>query len=120
MVNKSAESEAVENRIRPRLLSREEASAYVGLSPNAFEREVAAGTFPAPVQLAQVRRRLWDIKAIDASIDHAMGIQNKHADWERRKREWREERARKRPWEEREQREREERARMRQQRKEQG
>src|SRR5687767_9438758 len=103
-------SAVTEPKIKPRLLSCEQAAHYVGLSPNAFEQEVAAGTFPAPVELARVRRRLWDIKAIDAAIDKAMGLMIREDDRERRKREWLEEQARRpsanRPWLERERRER--------------
>jgi hypothetical protein len=67
------------------------------LSPTAFDEEVAAGTFPQHFPRARVRRRLWDIKAIDVAIDKAMGLQSKHADWERRKREWQEQQVRRRP-----------------------
>jgi predicted DNA-binding transcriptional regulator AlpA len=100
------------SKITRRLLSREQAAFYVGLSPNAFEQEVAAGTFPAPAQLGRVRRRLWDLKAIDAVLDKAMGIHPKAGDRERREREWSEEKSKpsaNRPWLERERREREER-----------
>ncbi len=101
------------SKITRRLLSREQAAAYVGLSPNAFEHEVAAGTFPAPARLGRVRRRLWDLEAIDAVLDKAMDIQSKADDRERREREWPEEESRKpsanRPWLDRERREREER-----------
>jgi hypothetical protein len=55
-------------RIAPRLLSRERVAAYVGLSPNAFEAEVAAGTFPGPFPLRRARRLLRDIRALDAAI----------------------------------------------------
>jgi predicted DNA-binding transcriptional regulator AlpA len=99
--------------LRPRLLSREEAAHYVGLSPNAFEQEVAAGTFPKAYPLAAVRRRLWDIRAIDAALDHLLGPRSN--DWEARKRAWQEQRP-KRSWTEREAREREERQRLRSER----
>ena len=101
--------------LRPRLLSRPQAAHYVGLSPNAFDREVAAGTFPKACALKGIRRRLWDVRAIDAAIDRLVALQSN--DREERKRRWREEQARRpsanRPWLERERREKEERSKPR-------
>ena len=57
------------NGVTPRLLSREAAARYVGLSSGAFAAEVAAGTFPAPFLLKRTRRRLWDVRALDAALD---------------------------------------------------
>jgi predicted DNA-binding transcriptional regulator AlpA len=74
---------------RPRLVDRKEAAAYVGLSPNAFDREVKAGTFPAPFPLTRIRRRLWDVRALDAAVDRVMGVAAKTNDREARKAAWR-------------------------------
>jgi predicted DNA-binding transcriptional regulator AlpA len=71
-----------------RLLARCEAAAYVGLSPTAFDAEVNAGTFPAPFPLKQTRRNLWDVKALDATLDRAAGLQGANDDREARKRAW--------------------------------
>lgn len=57
----------------PRLLGRKMAAAYVGLSPNSFDAEVARGTFPAPVKVA-CRRKLWDRVALDRRLDQLSGI----------------------------------------------
>ncbi len=76
----------------PRLLDRKGAALYVGLSPNAFDREVKAGTFPAPFPLTRIRRRLWDVKALDAAVDRAMGVKAKDDNWEASKRAWQERR----------------------------
>jgi predicted DNA-binding transcriptional regulator AlpA len=73
----------------PRLLDREDAASYVGLSPNAFDQEVRAGTFPAPFPLTKIRRRLWDVKALDDALDRARGIAGKQNDREARKAAWR-------------------------------
>lgn len=78
--------------IPPRLLSREEAAAYVGLSPTTFDLEVAAGTFPGPFPLTSARRRLWDIRALDAAIDRKSGINAGANDREARKRAFQERR----------------------------
>ena len=50
----------------PRLLSREQAAAYVGLSVNALERRIGA-PFPAPVRIGG--RKLYDRDALDLAID---------------------------------------------------
>jgi predicted DNA-binding transcriptional regulator AlpA len=73
----------------PRLLSRDAAAEYCGLSPNAFEQEVAAGTFPEPFKLAKVRRQLWDMRALDAAIDKKMTVEIHVNDWNARKQGWR-------------------------------
>lgn len=52
-----------------RLMSRDQAAAYVGISPTQFDEEVAAGTFPGPFPLARTRRVLWDRVALDRAID---------------------------------------------------
>jgi hypothetical protein len=77
----------------PRLLSREEAAAYVGLSPNSFDIEVRAGTFAGPVRLKRVDRRLWDRKALDLALDAKLpavadlgadGFESRRQRWNRR------------------------------------
>lgn len=54
-------------------LNREEAAAYVGLSPNSFDELMRAGVFPKPVDLAGLKRRVWDVKALDAAFDRRLG-----------------------------------------------
>ena len=76
----------------PRLLDRDQAAAYAGLSPNAFDAEVSAGTFPAPFPLGRVRRNLWDKRALDAVMDRASGLAGGAHDWQERKRRWQEQR----------------------------
>lgn len=58
----------------PRLLTRDQAATYMGMSANSFEREVEAGRFPGPVKLSRVRLRLWDRAALDRTLDRASGI----------------------------------------------
>jgi predicted DNA-binding transcriptional regulator AlpA len=72
----------------PRLLSRKEAALYVGLSPGAFDAEVAAGTFPTAFQLKRTRRLLWDIRALDATMDKAAGLSGAANDIDARDRVW--------------------------------
>lgn len=57
----------------PRLLGRKRAAAYVGLSANTFDAEVAKGNFPAPVKLA-CKRKLWDRVALDRKLDQMSGF----------------------------------------------
>ena len=59
--------------LAPRGLSLEEASAYVGLSPNTFLAEVEEGTFPPCVSLT-CQRRLWDKAALDKAFDRLSGL----------------------------------------------
>lgn len=73
----------------PRLLSREQAAAYVGLSPNQFEIEVRAGTFPQAYPLKKTRRRLFDKAAIDRALDALNPVKVDDArGWDEQRREW--------------------------------
>jgi len=80
----------------PRLVPLEEAACYVGHSDDSFEAEVASGTFPQPFPFAKSRRRAWDVKALEAALDRAAGLQGASDDSEERKRAWQE---RQREWE---------------------
>ena len=55
----------------PRLLSRDAAAAYCGLSPNAFEDHVAAAV--PPIRIGQ--RKLWDIRSLDRWLDELAGFE---------------------------------------------
>ncbi len=50
----------------PRLLSRDLAAAYVGLSVNALEQRIGA-PWPAPIRVG--RRKLYDRDALDRAVD---------------------------------------------------
>lgn len=50
-----------------RLLSRSEAAAYAGVSPNTFDRMMGDGFMPGPKRV--YNRVLWDVRALDAAID---------------------------------------------------
>jgi hypothetical protein len=54
----------------PRLLSREAAAAYCGVSPNTFDEYIAQKVLPIEIG----RRNLWDIKALDRWLDHQSGL----------------------------------------------
>ncbi len=54
--------------IAPRLLTREQAAAYLSVSPNTFDAMVEDGVMPRP-RLLHGRRRAWDMRALDAAID---------------------------------------------------
>jgi len=58
-------------RIAPRLLTREQAAAYCGLSTRGFSEWVRAGKMPGPI-LGTAR---WDRCAIDAVLDKASGLE---------------------------------------------
>jgi predicted DNA-binding transcriptional regulator AlpA len=56
--------------IAPRLLTREQAAAYCGLSVHGFSEWVKTGRLPGPI--AGTAR--WDLRAIDAALDSLSGI----------------------------------------------
>jgi hypothetical protein len=58
--------------IAPRLLTREQAAAYCGLSVQGFGRWVRLGRLPDPIP----GTARWDLKAIDIALDSASGISN--------------------------------------------
>ncbi|MFZ2869361.1 helix-turn-helix transcriptional regulator [Zavarzinia sp.] len=78
----------------PRMLSRDQAAAYLGVSVGTFTREVAAGQWPQP--LDRGRRKTWDRFALDRTLDERMGVafgaaggedrelDNELAEWKRR------------------------------------
>jgi hypothetical protein len=54
----------------PRLLTREQAAFYCGLSTHGFSQWVKLGRLPGPIE-GTLR---WDLKAIDSALDLASGI----------------------------------------------
>ena len=55
----------------PRLLSREQAAAYLGVSVNMLESR-AGNMWPEPIRVG--KRKLWDRKAIDHALDLVSGF----------------------------------------------
>ena len=51
----------------PRVLSRDESAAYLGLSLSNFVRGIALGVWPEPIRYGS--RRLWDIRDLDEAFD---------------------------------------------------
>lgn len=64
------EKSSLPRGLTPRLLSREQAAAYCGISPNHFDAHVAL--YVAPIAFGG--RRLWDIQLIDRWLDHKTGV----------------------------------------------
>jgi hypothetical protein len=59
----------------PRLLSREEAARYVGVSTDVFDEEVRAGVWPAAMRRGVRNGRLtWDRNVLDLAADRASGL----------------------------------------------
>jgi hypothetical protein len=56
--------------LTPRLLCRDAAAAYLGISANHFEEHVADAV-PA-IEIG--RRKLWDIRALDRWLDERSGL----------------------------------------------
>lgn len=86
----TARRQDIETPYTPRLLSREQAAAYVGLSPEAFLKEVVLGTFPHPFPLKRTKRRLWDKAELDRVMDARIQTEG---DWDERKRRWQQNRS---------------------------
>jgi predicted DNA-binding transcriptional regulator AlpA len=59
---------ALPPNLPPRILKREAAAEYVGVSPNSFDEMVARGTMPKP-RILIGRREGWDRFQIDGCID---------------------------------------------------
>lgn len=54
----------------PRLISRQAAAAYLGISPTLFDEHVAETVRPVEIG----RRNLWDVKALDRWLDQQSGL----------------------------------------------
>ncbi|MET0430746.1 MAG: helix-turn-helix domain-containing protein [Microvirga sp.] len=64
----------------PRLLTRQQAARYCGLSPSGFGKWVRAGRLPR----ALPGTRRWDRQAVDAALDRIMALQAEQAHLENR------------------------------------
>jgi len=58
-------------KIEPRLLNRDDAAAYCGLSTDGFDDWRRRGLLPGPIE----GTRRWDRKALDLALDKASGIE---------------------------------------------
>lgn len=59
----------------PRCLSKEQAAAYVGVSPNVFTAEVKLGRWPQAEKRGTKGGRLtWDRHALDACLDRRSNL----------------------------------------------
>jgi hypothetical protein len=56
--------------LTPRLLSRQEAAIYCGMSPTHFDEQIR----PAVPPLDFGKHNLWDIKALDRWFDQRSGL----------------------------------------------
>src|ERR1700730_2665117 len=68
--HQALENPLVGTGIMPRVLSRDQAAAYCGISARAFSEWVRLGRLPQPIP-GTCR---WDLRAIDAALDLASGI----------------------------------------------
>ncbi len=58
---------ALPPNLAPRGVSREEAAAYIGISPTKFDELVESGSMPPPKHIGT--RRIWDVRALDSAFD---------------------------------------------------
>lgn len=68
--NLSSPNRLISSPPRPRMLTREQAAAYCGLSVRGFSRWVRQGLLPAAIP----GTARWDLKAIDIALDSASGL----------------------------------------------
>lgn len=64
--------------LRPRLIGREAAAAYVAVSPTTFDQMVKDERMPPPRRLGG-RRIAWDVLALDRAVD-ALPVQGRSSD----------------------------------------
>lgn len=67
--------------ITPRLLSEQQAAAYLGRSASRFREQVAARILPQPVT-KNGNRRLWDVRLLDRYVDQLSGINDNSGSWD--------------------------------------
>lgn len=60
--------------IIPRVLSREEAATYLGLSVAAFDQRVKAGKLPIPLPADIYGRARFDREQLDRQLDRDSGL----------------------------------------------
>ena len=53
----------------PRLVTREVAAAYVGVSPNTFDELEGRGLMPKARVIPGLRRKLHDLRELDIAVD---------------------------------------------------
>lgn len=70
-----ARQDALPPGLAPRLVKREAAASYVGVSPTTFDEMVKDGRMPRAKRL-RGRRKAWDVRALDAAIDDLPNADN--------------------------------------------
>lgn len=63
-----------------RLMSRDEAAKYAGISATLFSELVDEGLMPRPIKIR--RRVLWDIRRLDAAIDALSDQSDRDSFWD--------------------------------------
>ena len=65
----------------PRIMRRENAAQYLGISPSILDREVAAGSLPKPIPITGSIHG-WVRDDLDAWIDDRRNSQNMANEWD--------------------------------------
>jgi predicted DNA-binding transcriptional regulator AlpA len=63
-----ARQTALPPNLAPRLITREAAAGYIGVSPTTFDVMVKDGRMPGPKRLGD-RRIAWDVRQLDLAVD---------------------------------------------------
>lgn len=60
-------------KLEPLGLRREDAAAFLGLSPTTFDRMVSAGELPKAINLKSARVSVWDRRKLDEAFSTLSG-----------------------------------------------
>ena len=75
----SAKGSAALRPIPRRGLRKDEAAAYIGVSPSKFDQLVTDKKMPTPFKIDGCV--IWDIRTLDAAFDEISGLGNAGDDW---------------------------------------
>lgn len=76
MTRPESKGDLLPRSLPPRGLRREEAAAYVGVSPTLFDEMVRDGRMPPPKRINS--RTVWDIRKLDNAFDALPGDEEKN------------------------------------------
>ena len=73
----------LEPGIPQRGVSRDQSAGYIGVSAGTWDSLVDDGIMPPPLPFP-IKRKLWDLQAIDAALDRYSGVGSSSSEDERR------------------------------------
>ena len=76
-----ARQTALPPTLPPRLIGRDQAAAYINVSPTTFDAMVEDGLMPA-ARILPGRRRAWDVYELNGAVDRLPRDRDPDATWE--------------------------------------